>query len=899
MTIRPATNLKCEYLTNPLGVDTTAPRFSWTVETKERNQFQSACQILVASKEQFLQEEKPDMWDSGKIKTNENFNIPYNGEKLESRKQYFWCVRCWDKDGKESPYSNVAFFEMGLLKPGDWQAKWITKKEFKEFKVTSNKGLGKHLGDFTHVHAAYFRNEFTAGKGVKNARVHVCGLGYYELRINGLKVGDHVLDPAQTDYFKTALYTTYDISHLVHGQNVVGIILGNGRHVKNYRYPNPKLILQIHLEYEDGRNEIVVSDESWKVSYGPLMENGIYYGEKYDARLEMPGWDSPNFDETDWEKIFATTGPPLLSQMMPPIRVTERLRPVSIANPSPGMYIYDFGQNFTGWVKLFVRGPRGAEVKLRFAELINNDGNLNTATNSVAEATDIYILSGEGDEVYEPRFTYHGFRYVEITGFPGVPTLKNLEGCFLHSDVEAAGDFQCSNQLINKIHRNTIWGQLSNLMSIPTDCPQRDERHGWMGDAQLVAEESIYNFDMAAFYTNFLRQIQLAQSEDGSLPDVVPPYWAFLRPADPAWGTAYITIAWNMYFYYGDIRVLGRHYETMRRYVDFLTAQSDNHIQRHLGKYGDWCPPGSIIPKKTPVELTSTWYYYFDVLHLSKIASVLKKEDEFSRLSKLADEIKTSFNDEFLKEDQYAAHRVSPVDFFPNQTSNTLPLYLDMAPEKKKESVIEKLLYSIIHDHDYHLDTGILGTRYILDVLTQNGYENVAYKIATQESYPSWGYMIAEGATTLWERWEKISGGGMNSHNHIMLGSVDAWFYKHIAGIRCLKPGWEKVGFRPIIEQDLNYATASVKTIKGDFYISWVREENQFTLIASVPVGVSAEISLPRLWQEFQITESENFIWNKKKLATPNIDIRFLNKEKKYLIFEVGSGYYQFKIERI
>lgn len=897
MNLHPPVNLKCEYSDNPLGVDTPSPRFSWVVDTSQRNAFQSACQILVATDEQLLHNQNADIWDSGKIETDKNFNISYNGKKLESGQRYFWCVRWWDKSGKASEFSAPAFFEMGLLNPDEWQAKWITKKEFKEFSITPNKPIVKYLGDFTHVHAAYFRTEFAAKKSIKKARVHVCGLGYYELRINGNKVGDHVLDPAQTDYFKTALYATYDITAVLQGKNAVGVILGNGRHVKNYRYSNPKLILQIHLEYEDGDSEIFVSDESWKVSYGPLMENGIYYGETYDARLDMPGWDAPDFDGANWEDAVATTGPALAAQMMPPIRVTDTLKPITITSPRPGTYIFDFEQNFTGWVKLHVRGPRGTEVKLRFSELLDEKGDLNTATNSHAEATDVYILSGDGDETYEPRFTYHGFRYVEVTGFPGVPTMKNLQGCFVHSDVKAAGDFMCSHQLINKIHHNTIWGQLCNLMSIPTDCPQRDERHGWMGDAQIVAEEAILNFDMAAFFSNFLRQIQFAQSDDGALPDVVPPYWSFLRPADPAWGTAYITIAWYVYFYYGDTQVLSQHYDSMRRYVDFLVERSDNHIQRDLGKYGDWCPPGSIIPKKTPVELTSTWYYYSDVVHLAKIASILEKHEEHDYLSKLGEEIKDAFNQEFLKEDQYAAHRVSPVDFFPNQTANTLPLYLNMVPEDKKEKIIGKLLYSIVFDQDYHLDTGILGTRFILDVLSQNGREDVAWKVMTQESYPSLGFMIAHGATTLWERWEEICGGGMNSHNHIMLGSVDAWFYKNVAGIQCAATAWERVAFKPIIEKDLNYATARIKTVKGEFFISWLKEENRFNLTASIPVSASAEIHLPGLWQNSRVFEGENLIRENGKNELSSDEIRFKSEDGRYLIYEVGSGYYQFNVE--
>lgn len=895
--IHPPVNLKCEYLANPLGVVTPSPRFSWLIAADARNSTQARCQIRVATQENLLHEGRADMWDSGVLETDNNFNIPYEGKALQAGARYFWCARWWDNHGTASDWSSSAFFEMGVMNSQDWQAGWITKKEFVEFDIKRNEPIVKQLGPFRQAFAAYFRKEFSAAGQIKKARVHVCGLGYYELRINGGKVGDHVLDPAQTDYFKTALYATHDVTQMIRENNALGVMVGNGRHVKNYFYPDPKLILQLHLDYENGRTELITTDETWKVSHGPLMENGIYFGEKYDARLEMPGWDAPQFDDVSWEQALVTTGPELAPQMMPPIRVMDTLRPMRIINPGPGRYVYDFGQNFSGWVKLSVRGPRGTEVTLRFAELIENDGNLNTFPNGNAEVTDTYILSGCGDEVYEPRFTYHGFRYVEVAGFPGVPTLKNLDGKFIHSDVSEAGDFHCSHQLINAIHRNTLWGQLCNLMSIPTDCAQRDERQGWMGDAQLAAEEAILNFDMAAFFTNYLRQIQLAQADDGGLPDVVPPYWNMLRPADPAWGTAYITIAWYVYFYYGDTRILSQHFDSMRRYVDFLTAQSDNFIIRHLGKYGDWCPPGSIIPKKTPVELTSTWYYYSDVFHLAKMAAVLGKRDEFTHLTHLTEEIKSAFNKEFLKDDQYAAHRVSPVDIAPNQTANALPLYLDMVPDDKIATIVEKLLLAVTRDQDYHLDTGIIGTRYLFDVLTRHHFEDVAFKIATQESYPSWGYMLAEGATTLWERWEKITGGGMNSHNHIMLGSVDAWFYKSVAGIRCLTPGWGRVEFRPIMVKDLNYATARLKTLRGEFFISWVKETSRLTMIIAAPVGVTAEIYLPRLWQHSHISEGGTQLSTQKKRIATGGAVQFIREEDRYFVFEAGSGYYQFTVE--
>lgn len=898
MLISPPDRLRCEYLENHSGIDVTNPRFFWTLHHKERHQYQTAYQILVSSDRTNLIQEKGDAWDSGKVASDQSTHVAYAGKKLASGKRYFWRVRWWDKNDHPSPYSEIAFFEMGLLNEGDWQAQWISKQDVKEFKVNGAIILGNDIGEYFQAHAIYLRKEFQVTAKVTRARAYVCGLGYYELRLNGQKIGDRVLDPAQTDYRKIAFYATYDLTDAIQRENAIGVILGNGRHVKIYGYGNPRLILQIELEYEDGAKDTIISDETWKVSHGALMENGIYYGETYDARLEMPGWDQPDFDSSAWDDAIRVDGYPLASQLMPPIQVTQTLKPQKVSSPSPGTYIFDFGQNFTGWAKLTVQGLAGTEVKLRYAELLHPDGTLNTIPNQRAEATDIYILKGDGIESYEPRFTYHGFRYVEMTGFPGVPTLENIEGRFVHSAVEPAGGFICSNQLFNQIHRNIRWGNLSNLMSVPTDCPQRDERYGWMGDAHLAAEQAIFNFDMAAFYSKFARDIQLSQLENGSLPDTVPAYLgARVYPADPAWGTAYIIIVWYLYHYYGDTRILENHFETMKKYVEFLNASSEGHIIKKLGKYGDWCPPGSIAPKRTKLELTSTWYYYYEIVLLSKIAHLIGEEKEAKKYAQLAEAVKDAFNRQFFENDQYAGHWMSPVARNVDQTSNVLPLYLNMAPEGMKSNVLAKLLHSIIHDQDYHLDTGIIGTRYLLDVLTENCHEDIAYRIATQNTYPGWGYMIAEGATTLWERWEKITGGGMNSHNHIMLGSIDAWFYRAIAGITSLEPGWRKIRIKPGVCGDLEFATATLKTMRGAVHVSWEKHENSLDVIVQIPVGAEAEIYLPLLWDDGVVLESGSILWEKGVAKKNSSDVSFSGIKEKWLVFEMGSGYYKFGLE--
>ena len=895
--IKPPFDLRCEYLINPIGIDVRKPRFSWILTHQERNQKQSSYQLIVSSNENLSKKDVGDIWDSGKVNSQNHINIEYKGQPLVKNTKYYWKVKWWDEKGVESLYSQISSFETAFFEETDWIGKWISRQEFIE--MTTRKKLQYKSGErglkgrIREVHAIYLRKEFDVQKPIKEARIYICGVGYYELRLNGKKVGDRILDPPQTDYNKVTLYSTYDISDYLDDHNAVGVILGNGRCVGLFGYDYPKLILQIHIHYDDDTSEIIYTDEKWKLSNGPIQENGIYYGEKYDARLEMPGWDQPNFEDSLWKPAAIVPGYVLSSQMMQPIQITEILKTQSLTSPQPGMYVYDFGQNFTGFVRLKVRGPRGCQIQLRFAEILFEDGTINTATNRGAPATDFYILKGEGEEVFEPHFTYHGFRYVELTGFPGVPSKETIEGLFFHSNVPKVGNFHCSNELINKIHSNILWGQLSNLMSIPTDCAQRDERQGWMGDAQLVVEETIFNFDMASFYTKYLRDIKLSQKEDGSISDVVPPYWR-IYPADPAWGPAYITIAWYMYWYYNDIKVFEDHYDSIKKYVDFLTSMAKENIFS-AGKYGDWCPPMSIVSRRTPIELISTWYYYHDTLIFSKIAKIIGNKEDFQYYSEKAVEIKNAFNKKFLKS-VYKGIIFGIADNV-SQTSNVLPLYLDMVPEEKKRSLISTLIEAIERGDDCHINAGIIGTRYLFEVLTNCGHPEIAYKMITQKSYPGYGYMIKEGATTLWERWEKLESSGMNSHNHIMLGSVDTWFYNTLVGIKSLEPGWKSLRIKPYIPKDVNYANASLNTYRGLISCSWEKIALNLKLTVITPVGSAAEVWIPLIDEYTLVKEGKNVIWKEGNSSEAIIGIEFIALKENYVVFKVGSGHYQFTIQ--
>jgi len=899
MTPLPPQRLRCEYLSEPLGVDTASPRLSWQLESPARGDRQTAFQILLASAPELLRSDIGDYWDTGRVETDRAASVEYAGESLQSCARYHWKVRWWDRERQASPWSEPASFVTGYIHPGEWKPKWIGPRQAEAFRSKGTVLLGHQGADDTQACAIYLRREFAVKDRAALAMIFISGLGHYELRLNGERVGPGGLEPGWTDFKKKALYASHDVTAFVRERNAVGVILGNGRHIESYGYGTPRLTCRIEVEYESGEREVIFSDERWRTSGGPVRENGLYYGERTDARVVIDGWDRPGFDDRAWDQAVMVAGYPLAAQMMPPIRVTRRLPPRSVRRLAAGASIFDFGQNFSGWTRLTAAGPAGTEIRLRHAELLHEDGTLNLGPNENAEATDVYILRGDGGpEVYEPKFTYHGFRYVEMTGFPGEPGPEALEGLFVHSDVSPAGEFRTSNELINRIHEAILWGQLSNLMSIPTDCPQRDERHGWLGDAHLSAEEAVFNFDMAAFYAKFLDDIRLAQKDDGSLPDVVPPYLPRLYPADPAWSSAYATLVELLWDHYADRRVIATHYAALKRYIDYLGTCADEHIIRKLGKYGDWCPPGGIVPKKTPVEMTSTWYYCHDIRILARLAAVLGRDEEARRYARLAEAVKDAFNTAFLGESQYAAIRVSPVDNYPNQSSNALPLYLDMVPADLKDKVVASLVQSVARQQDYHVDTGILGTRYILDVLTAAGHGQAAFRMATHKSYPGWGYMLAEGATTLWERWEKLTGHAMNSQNHIMLGSIDGWFYRVLAGLSPLLPGWQAVRVRPHLLGDLSFVEARLDTVAGPVGAAWRLADETLSLECRIPVGASGEIHVPFPWPGARITESGRTLWSGDAPAEKDPEIVPAGRAGAWVVFKTGSGAFRFEVKK-
>jgi alpha-L-rhamnosidase len=730
--------------------------------------------------------------------------------------------------------------------------------------------------------APLFRHEFDMTKPVKRARAFVTGLGYYELHLNGRKVGDRVLDPAYTTFGKRVLYSTYDVTdQLVQGRNAVGAILGKG-----WFNEAPCVLLQLNIEFEDGTSASVTTNPEWKRGKSHILENTLYHGETCDARLEQRGWDVPGFDDSGWDPVLVRTSPTknLSAEMIQPIKVVEDITPTSLSNPKEGVWVYDFGQNFSGWCRLKVSGPAGTEVVLKHAELVYPDGTVNQENLRSARATDRYVLKGGGVETWEPRFTYHGFRYVQLEGFPGKPDLKTLTGQVVHTSFARRGAFECSKRLINRIHSNACWGYRTNWHSIPTDCPQRDERQGWMGDAHMTAETGLYNFDVAPAYSKFLQDIQDAQGEDGRIPDTVPHMWGS-DPGDPMWSAAYHFITWDMYRHTGDLQLLEKHYDGMKRYVDMLGRETGDYI---IGRnnYGDW-----VGVVETPKDLISTGSFYRVSWIVSHAARILGKFKDARKYDDLCSKIAEAFNARFFHPETNTYGNGS-------QFSNAWPLFLGIVPPATKKAVLDNLVHDIVVNHKGHLSTGFMGARPLLEVLCSEGYADIAYGIVTKEDYPGWGYMIANGATTIWELWKMETGPGMNSHNHPAFGFVGGWFYRALAGIApdFRDPGFERFDIKPFVVGDLKEARASVETVRGLVESHWKHGRKDLTLDVAIPANSRASVWVPKAGlSDVEVREGSTVVWRKGKFV-PILGIDSTSDAGAWVRFEVGSGRYHFQL---
>jgi alpha-L-rhamnosidase len=855
-TARAATpdRLRVEYMAAPMAVDALPPRLSWVPPIEQRGAKQAAYQIQVAKSAAM----GSPVWDSGRVEGAQFVNVPYGGTALESGATYYWRVRTWDTAGHASDWSAPARFGVGLLNKADWKGQWIEG--------------GNAL-----------RKEFTLPAPVVRAKIFVAAAGYYELRINGTRIGDHVLDPANSTFAKRILYAAYDVTHVVRqGANAVGLLLGEGW------FRGRVALIQLNVELEGGRSMEIHTDTSWQAGQSPILEDSIYNGETYDARKEQPGWDRAGFTGTGWKPASAVAKEPtalLSGQTMPPIKVVQDIAPFKLTNPAPGVYVYDMGQNFSGWVKLRVSGPAGTRVRLRHAELLYDNGMLNVENLRSARATDVYILKGSGEEVYQPHFTYHGFRYVEVTGYPGVPPIWAVTGRVVHSAVPPVGGFASSKPLLNEIQRLVQWGIASNLESMPTDCNQRDERMGWMADGHLYAEAAMYNYDMAAFYTNWLRAMHDEQAEDGSVPDTVPRARFAVGPADPAWGSAYPLITWYMWQHYGDRRLLEQHIEGLKKWSDFLWGRSENGVLNFV-KYGDWVPV-----EFTPGNLVSTAYSYISADIVANVAKVLGRSVDEQAYRQRADAVAKAFNGKFLD---------AQTGVYGNgtQTSYLLPIALNIVPKESLGRVRGNLNNDLIYKWNSHLSTGILGTKYLFDYLPEAS-PDLAYDIATKTDYPSYGYMIANGATTLWELWQKREGPSMNSHNHPMFGTIGKYFYAKLAGIETGEggEGYSKVLIRPQVVRDLHWAEGSFDTMRGKVSSSWKREDGLLALDVIIPFGSDAEVRIPKLqMRDTTLSEGGTLLWKGGAAQGKAEGVTEVKETPGFYTVLCGGGHYRFEL---
>jgi alpha-L-rhamnosidase len=894
----------CEYAANPLGVETPQPRFGWVLQSDERGQMQSACQILVASTEEKLAANVGDKWDSGKLASEPSVNVAYGGSPLRSGERCYWKVRCWDRTDRASAWSRPAWFEMGLLGQDLWKGKWIGME---------TKGSPYKPGE---APAPLLRRSFQIAKPIKRARAYVSGIGWYELFINGRKVGDRVLDPAISDYSKRVLYVVHDVTQqLAQGGNAVGIALGNGwysnhKHITEFGKwgDSPRLLVQINVEFVDGSTMSVASDENWKVSTGPIRQDDIYGGEIYDARLEKPGWATGAYDDSAWGRAVAKKPPggELQSQLMPAIKAIEVKKPVKLTNPKPGIWVYDLGQVFGGWARLRMKGPAGAKVTIKYSERVLKDTGLldqKIFCYPGLQSTDQYILKGDPQgEVYAPRFAFHPVRYVQVEGFPGTPTLADLEGVVVHGAEDLSGDFHCSNGLLNQVHRNAVWTWRNAIYGMPMDCMHREP----IAYIYMTGEFAAFSGHkyMPLFWTKWLRDVADSQDRQGSISAIVPCY--SVRVFDTTGGGgAYPIAVWYCHQYYGDDRILAEHYASMKKWVDYLTSLAHDHILS-AGTYGDHMLPGpspgmeEYISKETPTALMWTACYYLDVSVMAQAARVLGKTDDAQHYDKLAAEIKETFNKKWLNLalNQYAGG---------SQTASLIPLAYGLVPPAHVDGVTSSVVKSIVNQYHGHLHTGETGTTCAVDTLAEHGQAGLMYKIATATTYPGWGYMIEQGATTIWECWGRFwSNNPRERHESmIMFCSIEKFFYENLAGIqgpafhatRYLMPGFRQIVIRPCVVGDLTSASASIKTVRGTVSSSWKRNGDSITLDVAIPVNSEAQISVPKLGlHDVVVEEGGRPVWRNGSYLGGAAGIVGGSEDSQYVTFAVGSGQYGFKL---
>ena len=884
------TNLVCEYHTNPIGIDIEKPRLSWQLKSDGQNVMQSAYEIRVADSRENLHMGKNLLWTSGKVASDQSFDIPYEGPPLKSMQRAYWQVRIWNNKNKATAWSSPAFWEMGILDTNLWTASYIAMND-----ITTEKK--------SHP-SQYFRKEFQTAKSIKSAKVYVTSLGLYELYLNGKKVGNDLFTPGYTTYNHRLQYQTYDVTQMLQKDNAIGAIVGDGWYRGNIGWKGDyafygkqlSLLTQLKIEYTDGTTETIVSDGDWKASYGPILESDMYNGEKYDARLEMDGWANPKFDDSKWTKVEILEHPKniLVAPQGPPVKAIEEIKPIELITTPKGETVLDLGQNIAGWARMKVTGKAGDKVTLKFAEVLDKDGNFYTVNLRAAEATDIYTLKGGDEETFEPRFTTHGFRYIQVIDYPGDLSLDKITGIVVHSDMAPTGTFTTSDPMINQLQSNIQWGQKDNFLDIPTDCPQRDERAGWTGDAQVFSMTAAYNFDVAAFYSKWLKDLAADQYENGLIPNVIPDILTgsqgvSAKGGATGWADAAVIIPWTMYQSYGDKRILEEQYDSMKGWVDYMAKESgEDHLWKNYKHWhwGDWLAFDANNPayngSVTEKDLIATAYAYYSTNLLSKAATVIGKTEDVAIYQELAKNIEEAFIQEYITPSgRLVSH---------TQTAYALALSFDLIPE----NLIEKAGAYFAEDVEKfgHLTTGFLGTPLLCSTLSKIGREDLAFMLLNRKEFPSWLYPITMGATTIWERWDtqKPDGTiieGMNSFNHYSYGAVGEWMYQHVGGLQIdpENPGYKHIIFNPHPGGGLTSAKAEFLSRYGQIKSNWEIKNDRFHYEVVIPANTTGTVTLPE-------ASIANLLLNQKKLKS-EVQKKVQQTDSGMRI-KLGSGTYRF-----
>lgn len=896
-------SLRCEYLVDPLGIDETRPRLSWAIESSRRGVRQLAYRLRAARSAEALSRGEADLWDSGRVESPRTIHHTYEGTELTSRDTCFWQVETWDNHGNHA-VSETASWTVGLLSPDDWQARWIAAdprilERDPEAIVPTLTEPGT---------PGLFRKEFELPAGIRRATVYASARGVFELRIGGERISEDYLAPEWTDYDKRIHYRTYDVTGLLRpGRNALGAILGDGwwsgyvgwqETRARYGSLENSLLVQLEVELESGERLTIATDDSWRCETGPILSSDFMMGEIHDGRRERTGWDRSAFDDAKWLPAKTVSAPevPLVSQRSEPVRITDLLEPVSRNEIEPGVFIYDLGQNIAGWVRLRLKAAPGTRLTLRHAERLQPDGRLYTENLRRATSTDTLIVGPSGEVDWQPHFTFHGFQYIELSGLETAPPAGSVTGCMVQSATPPAGFFECSNADVNRLWLNGVWSQKDNFLSVPTDCPQRDERLGWMGDAQVFLRTSTYNADVAAFFTKWMIDVEDAQTPEGIFPDTAPR----LREDEnfcglddlcggAAWADAGVIIPYTLWQVYGDEGIVRRHWKAMVAWLDYLERTNPEYLRLNelRNNYGDWLciPSDREFRTHSPMKnLLATAYWADDAAKMAKIARALGFNEEARRFETMFDNVRAAFQREFVLPDG----RLS----VETQTAYLLALAFNLVPAAMRGATASHLVENI-RALDWHLSTGFVGISHLNPTLTLTGHADVAYRLLLQDTYPSWLYPVKHGATTIWERWNGWTEEGgffdplMNSFNHYSLGSVAEWLYRHVAGIELdpEQPGFQHFHLHPYPGEGLSFARASYRTMHGEIRSHWQRDGDRFIWKINVPANTSARVAIPSD-PETAVTESG--------APLDTIDgLEIIGREDDRIIAEFPSGTYE------